>query len=75
MTMIEKKLYECSFCGRNFFSREACTEHEKRHAKPAEIAKAEYVSVEATSGSYPHIVQIKMNDGVTVVYRYSKIVK
>ena len=73
--MIEKQLYECSFCGRNFFSREACMEHEKKHAKPAEIAKAEYVSVEATLGSYPRIVQIKMNDGVTVAYRYSKIVK
>ena len=73
--MIEKQLYECSFCGRTFLDRDMCKEHEEQHAKPAEIAKTEYVSLETKSGGYPHIVQIKMNDGVTVVYRYSKIVK
>lgn len=73
--MIEKRLYECSLCGRTFLDRVMCEEHEKQHAKPAEIAKTEYVSSEAKSGGYPHTVHIKMNDGVTVIYRYSKLVK
>ena len=73
--MIEKQLYECSFCGQNFLDRQECEEHEKQHGKPAEIAKTEYMAFASKSGGYPHTVHIKMNDGVTVVYRYSKIVK
>lgn len=68
--MIEKQLYECSFCGRTFLDRKMCEEHEKQHAKPAEIAKTEYVS-----DGYPHTIHIKMNDGAVIAYRHPKLVK
>ena len=73
--MIEKQLYECSFCGQNFLDRQECEEHEKQHAKPAEIAITEYQTFAGKSGYYPHTIHIKMNNGVTVAYCYSKLVK
>ena len=73
--MIEEKIYKCSFCGRAFLDRVMCEEHEKKHVKPAGIIKTEYVSFEGKSDCYPHTIYIKMNDGVTVIYRYSTLAK
>lgn len=70
--MIEKQIYECSYCGQTMLDRETCEEHEKQHAKPAEIVKTEYVAVAGKAGGYPHTIHIKMNDGAVIVYRYSK---
>lgn len=69
--MIEKKIYECKYCGQTMLDPELCKEHEAAHRSIDEILTENYISTMA----YPKILEVKSSDGKIVRYDFVKVIR
>ena len=64
--MIEKKVYICEGCGREYNSPEACSKCETVHVKVSKIVTSRYL----VYADIPHTIEVELQNGGRAKYTF-----